>query len=58
MNPFDLMYYEPITQILMVKAAQDRLDLRDKWQDEASEAAVDGNPQRASYIEWCIGRLG
>lgn len=31
--------------------------LRDRWLDEAAELALAGNPQRAGYVEYMVGRL-
>lgn len=31
--------------------------LEDDWREEASQAALAGNPKRAAYIEWWCDRL-
>lgn len=38
-------------------AERDRDELAEKWADEAAEAAVAGNPQRAGYIEHMTRRV-
>ena len=57
-SPLDPFFYEPINQMLISMAADDLGNLRAKWYDEASEAALAGNPQKAGYIEWCVESLG
>jgi hypothetical protein len=57
LNPLSPGFYTQTNRHLLDAARRDNLALADKWQDEASEAAVEGNPQRAGYIEWWIGRL-
>jgi hypothetical protein len=45
----------PVAGILRELFGRDHQELRDRWRDEASEAALAGNPARAHYIEsfWC-----
>ncbi len=57
-NPTLPSFYEPVNQMLISMAADDLQQLREKWDDEASEAAMEGNPYRAGYIEHMLERLG
>ena len=69
-HPFGPGYWFGLLPAAVTRAAEarGRQALADRWQDEASEAAVGmthpkdqalmgGSPQRASYIEHLIGRL-
>ena len=55
--PFDLMFYDRTNRLLVWAFEDDLEELKDRWADEISEAALAGNPQRAGYIEWMIGRI-
>ena len=57
LNPAKPGFYAQTNQALIAAAQRDAQALAEKWQDEASEAAIVGNPARAGYIEWWIGRL-
>lgn len=37
--------------VLGFAAARDRARLHEKWDEEAQQAALDGRPERAHYIE-------
>lgn len=56
-NPTRLGYYSPVNVLLVERRRDVQRDLADRWQDEASEAAVMGNPARARHIESMIARL-
>lgn len=38
-------------------AERDRAELAEKWADEVAEAALEGNPKRAGYIEHMTRRV-
>jgi hypothetical protein len=50
-------FYAPVNQLLLRKAAEDAQAVADDFQEEASEAALAGNPARASYLEHMAMRV-
>lgn len=56
-NPFTPGFYAPTNQLLLGLARRDVEQMRDRWQDEAAEAALAGNPQRAGYLEHLSARV-
>ena len=57
-TPLSPGFYARPNLMLLEAAHRDVEQLREDWQDEASQAAVSGNPFRARYIETWIARLG
>lgn len=47
----------PAGRALRAAEQRDRDELAEKWADEAAAAAVEGNPQRAGYIEHMARRV-
>lgn len=56
-NRFSLGFYDPVNQTLLRLARRGLEDLRERWQDEASAAALAGRPERAAHIERWIARI-
>lgn len=56
-NPLEPGHYAPANQMLLHKEREGIEALAEKWRDEASEAAIQGKPERAGYIEHMIERL-
>lgn len=46
-----LGFFARSTQHLIFLYRRDLTAIRDRWQDEASTAALNGNPNRARYLE-------
>jgi hypothetical protein len=57
LNALQPGFYAPTNQLLLKRAQRDTERLREQWQDEASEAALAGRPERAGYIEHMARRL-
>ena len=56
-SPLEPLFYEPINQMMISLAADDLQQLREKWDDEAAEAAVTHGGPRAGYIEYMREKL-
>lgn len=56
LNPLSPGFYTQTNLNLLAIARERQLALAEKWQNEAAEAAIAGNPQRAAYIEWWVRR--
>lgn len=50
-DPLRPAFYSPVNQALLAAAGRDVQATRDRWEDEAAEAALAGNPKRAHYLE-------
>lgn len=50
-------FYSRANLMLVEGRVRAMTDLADRWQEEASAAAVDGNPARARHIETMTQRL-
>jgi hypothetical protein len=55
-RPYNFGYYGRTNILLLRKAQADLEAIMEDWQDDASEAAIEGNPQKAQYIEYMIKR--
>lgn len=56
-NPNQVGFYSPSNITLVGMFRDDVAALAERWLDEAADAAVAGNPQKAHHIEAFIGRL-
>jgi phage shock protein A len=56
-NPFIVGFYARTNQRLIARVRREAEETRERWQDEAREAALAGRPGRAGYIEHMTGRL-
>ena len=52
-----LGYYSPVNLLLVRGRVEAQHELAERWQEEASQAAIDGNPARTRHIETMIARL-
>lgn len=50
-------FFAPTNMMLLGALRDDTESIRDRWHDEASTAAINGNPARARYIEDLARRL-
>jgi hypothetical protein len=57
-NPFVPGFYSDSNRLLVTVAAREHAAIGERWQDEASKAALAGNPAKAAYIEFMIARMG
>jgi hypothetical protein len=46
-----------VTRILNERAGERLVEKQADWEDEASQAALAGNPRRAGYLEYMSGQL-
>lgn len=56
-DPFNPAFYTQTNRIALTTFRRAREALRDRWGDEASAAALAGNPRKAHYLEQWAARL-
>jgi hypothetical protein len=56
-HPFELATYTPTNRMLIDIDREARQAIADRYYDEASEAALAGNPRRAQWCEMWARRV-
>jgi hypothetical protein len=56
-NPLEPAFYAPLNQLALALHRERLQALADRRYDEASEAALAGNPHRARYVEYWARRV-
>jgi hypothetical protein len=56
-HPFDPATHDRTNLMLIAYDREARMAIADRWYDEASEAALAGNPKRAAWCEMWARRI-